>query len=69
MSCVPGHSSAQVGAGIIDDVAYLADALISEEVMKGSKVPCSFALKDDLESKAGLRRLRRSAYIVAHKGL
>jgi glyoxylase-like metal-dependent hydrolase (beta-lactamase superfamily II) len=66
---IPGHSSAQIGIVTPDDVAYLADGLISRDVMKGAKVPFSFILKDDLESKSRLHDLECGRYILAHKGI
>jgi hydroxyacylglutathione hydrolase len=65
----PGHSPAHIGIITPDDVAYLGDALISHEVIKTSKMPYVFMLKEDLKSKAKLYSLRHSKYIVAHKGV
>ncbi|MDN5351773.1 MAG: hydroxyacylglutathione hydrolase [Clostridiales bacterium] len=65
----PGHSPAHTCLITPDDVAYLGDALISYEVMAGAKMPYDFVLKEDLESKARLKTLKASQYIVAHKGV
>ncbi|MCT4619708.1 MAG: MBL fold metallo-hydrolase [Marinisporobacter sp.] len=65
----PGHSPAHICVTTPDDVAYVADALISYEVMKGAKMPYAFILKEDLESKEKLYDLKSSKYIVAHKGM
>lgn len=65
----PGHSPAHICIITPDDVAYLGDALISYEVMKGAKMPYAFILREDLKSKAKLYDLKCSRYIVAHKGI
>ncbi|MGK0467751.1 MAG: hydroxyacylglutathione hydrolase [Clostridium sp.] len=65
----PGHSPAHIGITTPDDVAYLADALISYEVMEGSKMPYAYILSEDLKSKVKLYDLKYSKYIVAHKGM
>lgn len=65
----PGHSPAHICIITPDDVAYIGDALISENVMKGAKMPYAFILKEDLKSKVKLYGLRCSKYILAHKGI
>ena len=65
----PGHSPAHICIITPDDVAYLGDALISYEVMRGSKMPYAFILKEDLKSKLKLYDLKCSKYVVAHKGI
>ncbi len=65
----PGHSPAHICIITPDDVAYLGDALISYEVMKGAKMAYAFILREDLKSKAKLYALKCSRYIVAHKGM
>jgi hydroxyacylglutathione hydrolase len=65
----PGHSPAHICIITPDDVAYLGDALISYEVMEGSKMPYAFILREDLKSKEKLYELKCSKYVVAHKGI
>lgn len=65
----PGHSPAHICIITPDDVAYLGDSLISDEVMKGAKMPYAYILKEDLECKKKLYDLKCSKYIVAHKGM
>lgn len=64
----PGHSPAHICITTPDDVAYIGDALISHEVMNGSKMPYAYILTQDLLSKTKLYDLKCSKYIVAHKG-
>lgn len=65
----PGHSPAHISIITPDDVAYVGDALISYEVMKGAKMPYAFALSEDLKSKEKLHDVKCSKYVVAHKGI
>lgn len=65
----PGHSPSHICIATPDDVLYLGDSLISYEVMKGSKMPYTYILKEDLESKTKLYDLKYSKYVVAHKGI
>lgn len=65
----PGHSPANICIVTPDNVAYLGDALISYEVMKGAKMPYAFILREDLKSKKKLYNLKCNKYIVAHKGI
>ncbi|MCY6354235.1 MBL fold metallo-hydrolase [Clostridium sp. ZS2-4] len=65
----PGHSPAHICIVTPDDVGYVADALISYEVMENAKIPYSFILKKDLESKKKLYDFKCSRYIVAHKAI
>lgn len=65
----PGHSAGHITITTPDDVTYIGDALISEEVMKSSKLPYAHILSKDLMSKMKLYHLRSSWYILAHKGI
>ena len=65
----PGHSPAHICIITPDDVAYLGDALISYEVMRGAKMPYAYILSEDLKSKLKLYDLKCSKYVVAHKGM
>jgi len=65
----PGHSPAHICITTPDDVAYLGDALISYEVIKGAKMPYAYILREDLKSKEKLYELKCNKYVVAHKGM
>ena len=65
----PGHSPAHICMITPDDVAYLGDCLISDEVMRSSKMPYAYILREDLKSKTMLYGLRCSKYVIAHKGI
>ena len=65
----PGHSAGHIAITTPDDVTYIGDALISEEVMRSSKLPYAHILSKDLMSKMKLYHLRSSWYILAHKGI
>jgi glyoxylase-like metal-dependent hydrolase (beta-lactamase superfamily II) len=65
----PGHSPSHICIITPDDVAYIADALISYDVMEGAKIPYAYILREDLKSKLKLYSLKCSKYVVAHKGM
>lgn len=65
----PGHTPEHICIVTPDDVAYLGDAIISYEVIEGSKMPYAFILSEDLKSKEKLYDLKCSKYVVAHKGI
>lgn len=65
----PGHSLGHICLITPDDVAYVGDALISHDVMRGAKMPYASILTKDLESKEKLYELRCSHYIIAHRGI
>lgn len=65
----PGHSAGHIAITTPDDVTYLGDALISEDVMRSSKLPYAYILSKDLMSKMKLYHVRSSWYILAHKGI
>jgi glyoxylase-like metal-dependent hydrolase (beta-lactamase superfamily II) len=64
-----GHSPAHIAIVTPDDVAYLGDAMISYEVMKGAKMPYAFLLEEALKSMEKLSKLACRYYVVAHKGM
>lgn len=66
---LPGHSDGHLGYVTPDGVAYLGDALMDFSRLKGSKLPFTSRLADDLESKRSLLELRANAYVVAHKAV
>ena len=65
----PGHSPSHISITTPDQVTYLGDALISEEVMDSAKLPYAHVLTKDLASKIKLYQLRSAYYILAHKGI
>ncbi len=64
-----GHTPGHIGIITMDHVAYLADALMSEEVMAKAKMPTALCREDDLKAKRSLRALKCDAYILAHRGV
>lgn len=64
-----GHTPGHIGIITPDHVAYLADALMSEEVMYASKMPSAICREDDLKAKKSLKALKCDAYVVAHRGI
>ena len=64
-----GHTPGHIGIITPDKVAYLADVLMCEEVMKNAKMPSAVCRADDLRAKESLRALHCEAYVVAHHGV
>lgn len=64
-----GHTPGHIGVITPDKVAYLADTLMSEEVMAGSKMPSAICREEDLKAKQSLRALNCEAYVLAHRGV
>ena len=64
-----GHTPGHIGIITPDHVAYLADALMSEDVMYASKMPSAVCREDDLKAKKSLKALKCDAYVLAHHGI
>ena len=66
---LPGHTPGHVGIITPDDVLYVGDAILSEEVLRTSRVLTSHDWEIDLESKERLKKEKHLAYILAHRGV
>lgn len=66
---LPGHTAGHIGIITPDDVFYIGDALMSEDVLQNAKLPTSLSYAMDLESKRKLYDYPCDAYILAHKGV
>lgn len=64
-----GHTPGHIGIITPDKVAYLADAIMSEEAMKHSKMPSAICREEDLKAKQSLKALNCEAYVLAHRGV
>lgn len=64
-----GHTPGQIGVVTPDGVAYLADALMGDELMQSAKLPTMDDYQLDTETKKYLKTLHYEAYILAHKGV
>ncbi len=64
---LPGHATGQIGVVTPDNVAYLADCLLSPATLAASKLLTTMCIEDDLKSKEKLRTLNCRAYILAHR--
>lgn len=63
----PGHSLGHICIITPDNIAYLGDSILSKDVMSQSKMPYTFHLGNDLNSKRKLELLKCEKYILAHK--
>lgn len=64
----PGHSMDHVAIVTPDNVCYVGDAVISNEVLE-AKLPYHIYLEMALRSAERLRNTGCAAYIVAHRGI
>ncbi len=65
----PGHSPSHICITTPDNVSYVADTLVSYEMIESYKLPYDYVLLEDLKSKDRLYGLDCCKYIVAHKGI
>lgn len=66
---LPGHSPGHVGISTPDNVLYVADAVIGEELLETAKLPTAYCYAAYLESMLRLRTLKFDCYILAHQGV
>lgn len=64
----PGHSVGHVCTATPDGVCYLADAVLSHELL-GAKLPYNLSQAMAMESREKLRGLEYDTYIMAHHGV
>lgn len=64
----PGHSPGHVCTVTPDGVCYLADAVLSHELL-GAKLPYNLSMAMCMESREKLRELPYDTYIMAHHGV
>lgn len=66
---LPGHTPGHTGIITPDDVFYVGDALLSDEVLQAAKLPSIMDWTTDSESKRSLLAEHHSRYILAHRGV
>lgn len=64
----PGHSSGHICTITPDNVCYVADALLSQELL-GAKLPYNLSHQVAMDSREKLRGLGCDRYIMAHRGV
>lgn len=64
----PGHSSGHICTITPDRVCYVADALLSWEMMQ-AKLPYCLSHQEAWKSREKLRQLDCDSYIIAHRGV
>lgn len=64
----PGHSPGHVCTVTPDGVCYLADAVLSHELL-GAKLPYNLSMAMCMKSREKLRGLPYDTYIIAHHGV
>ena len=69
MIATPGHCVEHTSIITPDNVAYLGDALQSEDFMVNRRLTYSTVVEEDLASKKRIGQLNCDAYIMAHNGV
>ena len=64
----PGHSAGHICTVTPDNVCYLADAVLSHELL-GAKLPYNLSQAMAMDSREKLRGLPYDTYIMAHHGV
>ncbi len=65
----PGHAPDHCCFITPDNVCYLGDVLMTQDILRDSMVPFVFDMTDDLASKEKVKGLTCDAYILSHKGV
>ena len=63
---LPGHAPEQMGFVTPDNAAYLADTLLSEQLLKAIRIPYLAHCGTDLEAKATILNMNYDVYLLAH---
>ncbi len=66
---LPGHAPEHIGFVTPDGVAYLADALMTDDVLRSVHIPYVTCCELDLETKEYAGTLGYDCYIIAHNGV
>lgn len=64
-----GHAPEHLGFTTPDNVAYLGDTLLSENVLESVRIPFTTDCSADIDTKNLVGTLRYDGYIVAHNGV
>ena len=65
---LPGHAPNQMGYITPDGIAYLGDALVSEDITQKHPLIFTFDVKQHLESLEQLKAVKAHGYVIAHGG-
>lgn len=65
----PGHSPDHICIVTPDNVCFVGDAFMTEDVLETAMLPFAFTLRDDLESKERLKATNCDAYMLCHNGI
>lgn len=66
---LPGHTPGHTGIVTPDQVLFLADAVISEDLLPTAKIPATDDWAQDIATKRMIQTLHFPRYILSHKGI
>lgn len=65
----PGHSRSHIAIITEDNVAMVGDAVMTDQVLRHSKLPYAESIAVDFRTKRKLAALQCDRYILSHKGV
>ncbi len=66
---LPGHTAEHLGFVTPDSVAYLGDALLSDQVLESLRIPYIISCDLDIDTKLRIGKMKYDYYIAAHSGV
>ena len=66
---LPGHSPDHIGVRTPDGIVYLADALLTSDELRRTRLPYHFCHRQAIASLEGLKKVEGSGFIAAHRGV
>lgn len=66
---LPGHAAEHIGIVTPDNVAYLGDTVLDENMVKNIRLPFCTCLEPNLESLEHIMQMQYDKYIIAHNGV
>lgn len=66
---LPGHSADQIGIRTLDNVLYVADAIMAGKDLELAKLPYHLSLERAMETMEQLRQEKADLYLMAHKAV
>lgn len=66
---LPGHAPEHLGFVTPDGVAYLADSLMSDQVLDSVRIPYCMCCELDLQTKERLKEFNYDFYIIPHNAV
>lgn len=66
---LPGHAPEHTGFVTPDGIAYLGDAILSENILRKVHMPYCLHCQESLDTKRKIQNMKYDGYIMAHNGV